>query len=143
MERWRGFSLQGRLHRTHTFQEERTPPGEESGSRGGGGGLQSLREILQVGLKGPARPGIGVLGGCQTFTWGGLTHRFEKPGNREAFNLDPTNGAKEALGVPPQIHSYFENKRQACGHSQRRSHSSQGWKADLQRPKIRQKARAQ
>lgn len=57
-----------------------------------------------MGLKGPARPGIGVLGRCQTFTWGGLTHRFEKPGNREAFNLDPTNGAKEALGVP---HKYI------------------------------------
>ena len=77
---------------------------QESGIRGRRWGLQGRREILQVGLKGPARPSIGVLCGCQTFTCGGLTHRFEKPGNREAFNLDPTNGAKEALGVP---HKYI------------------------------------
>lgn len=128
-----------------TSQNTHLPGGKDTSRRGvwESGRGWGATELQGYPPGGPERPGearIGVLGVCQTFTWGGLTHDFEKPGHREAFNLDPTNGCKRSFRHPPQIHSYFENKRQACGHSQRRSHSSQGWKAHWQRPKIRQKA---
>lgn len=93
---------------------------------------------LQGELRGPQRSPVGM---PMPLCWG-LTRPFEKAGNREALDFAPTNACKGSCGGHSQINPYFKNKRQARGHSQKWPRYSQGWKADLQSPKIRQKARA-
>lgn len=80
------------------------------------------------------RPSSGVRGDRSCSSAPASLTLLKRQATQKHSILSPHPSAKEASGSPPQINSYFKNKRQACGYH------SQVWKADLQRPKIRQKA---
>lgn len=85
------------------------------------------------------RPSSGVLGGCRCSS-GGPPSPFFKGKQLGNTRFCPHKRVQRKLQGFLKINSCFKNKRQACGHFQRQSPYSQGWKAELQRPNIRQKA---
>lgn len=102
------------------------------------GGLQGCRGTL----RGPREAGSGVLRGCRCSSASASLTLLKRQATEKHWIEYPQTRAEEVLGSPQKINSYFKDKRQARGLSQRRPHYFQGWKANLQRPKIRQKAGA-